>query len=316
MTVFAFAFPGQGSQAVGMGQALAEAFPCARHVFEEVDDALSQKLSKLMAEGPEDELTLTENAQPALMAVSMAALRVLQEEGGVDIAKTAAMVAGHSLGEYSALCGARAFTLPDTARLLKLRGQAMQRAVPPGEGAMAALLGVGLDVASDIAEEAAGDDGDVCQPANDNGPDQVVLSGSKAAIDRAVEIAPGKGARRAVPLSVSAPFHCSLLEPAAREMEEALSKINIAAPVVPLIANVTADAVEDPEIIRGLLVTQVTGMVRWRECVLAMKARGAETIVEIGSGKVLSGLNRRIDRDLVSMSVGDPEGVEAFLAAL
>jgi [acyl-carrier-protein] S-malonyltransferase len=316
MTVFAFAFPGQGSQAVGMGQALAGAFPCARHVFEEVDDALGQKLSKLMAEGPEDELTLTENAQPALMAVSMAALRVLEEEGGIDIAKAAAMVAGHSLGEYSALAAARSFRLADAARLLKLRGQAMQRAVPPGAGAMAALIGVGVDVAADIAEEAAGEDGDVCQPANDNGPDQVVLSGSKAAIARAVESAPGKGARRAIPLSVSAPFHCSLLAPAAKEMQDALAKVEIAPPVVPLIANVTAAPVDDPETIRGLLVEQVTGMVRWRECVLAMKERGAETIVEIGAGKVLSGLTRRIDRDLGAVSVGDPEGVEAFLNSL
>ena len=314
MTTYAFAFPGQGSQAVGMGLALAEAFPCARHLFEEVDDALSQKLSRLMAEGPEDELTLTENAQPALMAVSMAVLRVLEEEGGLDIAKAAARVAGHSLGEYSALCAARAFTLGDAARLLKLRGQAMQRAVPAGEGAMAALIGVGLDVAADIAEEAAGDD--VCEPANDNGPDQVVISGSKAAIDRAVEIAPRHGARRAIPLQISAPFHCSLLAPAAREMEAALAEIVVSRPVVPLIANVTAERVEEPDIIRGLLVEQVTGMVRWRECVLAMKAQGAETIVEIGAGKVLSGLTRRIDRDLESVSVGDPEGVEAFLARL
>jgi [acyl-carrier-protein] S-malonyltransferase len=315
VTTYAFAFPGQGSQAVGMGLALAEAFPCARHLFEEVDDALSQKLARLMAEGPEDELTLTENAQPALMAVSMAALRVLEEEGGMDIAKAAAMVAGHSLGEYSALCAARAFTLGDAARLLKLRGQAMQRAVPAGEGAMAALIGVGLDVAADIAEEAAGDD-DVCEPANDNGPDQVVISGSKAAVDRAVEIAPQRGARRAIPLQVSAPFHCSLLAPAAREMEAALAEVVISRPVVPLIANVTAEPVEDPDIIRGLLVEQVTGLVRWRECVLAMKARGVETIVEIGAGRVLSGLTRRIDRDLGSAAVGDPEGVEAFLAGL
>jgi [acyl-carrier-protein] S-malonyltransferase len=314
MTTYAFVFPGQGSQAVGMGRALAEAFPAARHVIEEVDDALSQKLSKLMAEGPEDELTLTENAQPALMAVSMAVLRVLEQEGGLDIAGAAAMVAGHSLGEYSALAAARALTLADTARLLKLRGQAMQRAVPVGEGGMCALLGVGLDVAADIAEEAA-EDG-ICEPANDNAPDQVVLSGSAGAINRAVEIAPAHGARRAIALQVSAPFHCSLMAPAAKEMEAALAEVPLSRPAVPLIANVSAGPVEDPDTIRGLLVEQVTGMVRWRESVAAMRERGADTVVEIGSGKVLAGLVRRIDRELGAVSVGDPAGVESFLQSL
>lgn len=310
----AFVFPGQGSQAVGMGMALAEAFPVARLVFEEVDETLKQNLSRLMAEGPEDQLTLTENAQPALMAVSLAVVRVLETEGGVDIAVCARFVAGHSLGEYAALAAARALTLADAARLLRTRGRAMQKAVPVGTGAMAALLGVGLDQAAAIAKEAA--DGDVCQPANDNGGEQVVLSGHAAAIERAVKIAPERGARRAIPLQVSAPFHCSLMQPAADAMAEELAKIDIAPPVVPLIANVTAAPVEEPDAIRRQLVEQVTGLVRWRESVQAMKEGGVDRLVELGSGKVLSGLARRIDRELQGVAVGDPAGVDAFLKTL
>lgn len=310
----AFVFPGQGSQAVGMGKSLADAFPVARETFEEVDDALKQKLYRLMTEGPEDELTLTENAQPALMAVSMAVMRVLESEGGIDIADTAFCVAGHSLGEYSALAAARSFSLPDAARLLRIRGQAMQKAVPVGEGGMAALLGVGLEKAAEIAEAAS--QGEICSPANDNGPDQVVLSGAVAAIDRAVELAPEFGARRAIPLQVSAPFHCALMAPAAEAMEEALAAVDIAPPMVPLVANVTAQRCEEPGAIARQLVEQVTGLVRWRESVLAMKEYGVDTLVEIGAGKVLAGLTRRIDRELSAVSVSDPEGVEAFLKSL
>ncbi|MBT5048762.1 MAG: ACP S-malonyltransferase [Rhodospirillaceae bacterium] len=310
----AFVFPGQGSQAVGMGQPLAEAFPIARHTFEEIDDALNQGLSRLMLEGPEDELTLTENAQPALMAVSLAVMRVLESEGGLDIGASVACVAGHSLGEYSALTAAGSFTIADTARLLKTRGRAMQEAVPLGAGGMAALIGTDLDGARALAELAA--EGEVCSPANDNAPDQVVLSGTAAAIDRAVALAPDQGIKRAIPLQVSAPFHCSLMAPAAAVMEEALSKVDVAPPLVPLIANVTASPVEDPDTICRQLVEQVTGMVRWRECVLAIREREIDTLVEIGSGKVLSGLTRRIDRELTSLSVGDPDGVEAFLKTL
>jgi len=310
----AFVFPGQGSQAVGMGQALAAAFPSARHCLQEVDDALKQNLSRLMAEGPEEDLTLTENAQPALMAVSLAVLRVLESEGGMDIARAAEFVAGHSLGEYSALAAARSLALDDTAKLLKTRGLAMQQAVPVGAGAMAALLGVGLDQARALADAAA--EGEVCGPANDNAPDQVVISGAAAAIDRAVQLAPEHGVRRALPLQVSAPFHCAMMAPAADVMREALEKVDLAPPVVPLIANVTAEPVGEPDRIRELLVEQVTGLVRWRESVLAMKARGVGTLVELGAGKVLSGLARRIDRDLEAVSVSDPDGVEAFLKTL
>jgi len=297
-----------------MGHSLAEAFPAAREVFEEVDDALSQNLFRLMVEGPEDELMLTENAQPALMAVSMAVVRVLQSEGNLDIADAASCVAGHSLGEYSALAAARSLTVPDVARLLKTRGQAMQQAVPLGEGGMAALLGVGLEKATEIADAAS--EGDVCSPANDNGPDQVVLSGTAAAIARAVEIAPDHGARRAVPLQVSAPFHCALMAPAADVMEKALGKVDVAPPAVPLVANVTAAMTEEPGAIVRQLVEQVTGLVRWRECVLAMRDTGVDTLVEIGSGKVLAGLTRRIDRDLSAVSVSDAESVEAFLNSI
>lgn len=310
----AFVFPGQGSQAIGMGRDLALAFAEARAVFEEVDDALSQKLSSIMFEGPEDQLVLTENAQPALMAVSLAVIRVLEAQAGFDLAKAASCVAGHSLGEYSALAAARTFSLADTARLLKLRGQAMQKAVPVGEGAMAALLGADYDQAVALAEEAA--QGDVCQAANDNAPGQVVVSGAKAAVDRAIALAAAKGIKRAVLLPVSAPFHCALMQPAADAMEEALGNVEMRPPVVPLVANVTAALVDDPDEIRRLLVAQVTGTVRWRECVLAIKAQGVDTLVEAGSGKVLAGLVKRIDKEMSAMSLGNPADIEAFVKTL
>ncbi|OYD85388.1 ACP S-malonyltransferase [Azospirillum brasilense] len=310
----AFVFPGQGSQAVGMGRELAEAFEVARLTFEEVDDALNQRLSRLMFEGPEADLTLTENAQPALMAVSVAVLRVLKDQGGLDLTKHAAFVAGHSLGEYSALCAAGAFTLADTARLLKLRGQAMQKAVPVGQGAMAALLGAELEQAQAIAADAA--QNEVCTVANDNSSGQVVISGHAEAIDRAIVIAAERGLKRTVRLPVSAPFHCPLMQPAADAMAEALANVTIGAPVVPVVANVTASAVSDPNEIRRLLVEQVTGMVRWRESVLYMKEQGVDTLVELGSGKVLSGLAKRIDKELAGTSVQGPADVESFLKTL
>lgn len=314
MSTIGFVFPGQGSQAVGMGKELAEAFPIARQTFQEVDDALNQHLSRLMFEGPGDELTLTENAQPALMAVSMAVLRVLTGDGGLDLAKQARFVAGHSLGEYSALAAAGSFDLPTTARLLKKRGQAMQAAVPPGQGAMAALLGIDLPVAQEIAAAAAEDA--VCAAANDNAPGQVVLSGATAAIDRAVDIAPSKGARRAMRLQVSAPFHCSLMQPAADVMAAALAETPPAAPVVPLVANVTASTVSDAATIQTLLVEQVTAMVRWRESVLYMAENGVDTLVEIGSGKVLTGMTKRIHPDVSGVAVNSAADVESFLASL
>lgn len=310
----AFVFPGQGSQAVGMGKELADAFPAAREVFEEVDDALQQKLSKLMFEGPEDELTLTENAQPALMAVSMAVMSVLKSEGGIELPKVADFVAGHSLGEYSALAAAGTFSLADTARLLKTRGKAMQQAVPVGEGAMAALLGLDLDQATEVVADASGDD--VLATANDNAPGQVVVSGKREAVERAVDIAKEKGAKRAMLLQVSAPFHCPMMAPAADVMAEALAAVTIEVPTVPVIANVTAAPVEDPAEIRKLLVEQVTGMVRWRECCLTMREKGVDTLVEVGSGKVLAGLAKRIDRELAASNIGTPADVEAFLGAL
>lgn len=305
----AFVFPGQGSQDVGMGRALAETFAAAREVFDEVDDALGQKLSAIMWDGPKETLTLTENAQPALMAVSMAVVRVLERERGITLAESAKFVAGHSLGEYSALAAAGAFSLADAARLLKLRGQAMQAAVPVGQGAMVALLGVGLDVAEKIAAEAA--QGDVCQVANDNEPTQVVLSGAKSAIDRVAEVGRAHGVRRAVPLPVSAPFHCALMQPAADAMAEALSKVTINAPSVPVVANVLARAVSDPNEIRRLLVEQVTGTVRWRECIGYLAGNGVTEVYELGSGKVLAGLAKRIEKSLEAVSIGTPEDIEA-----
>jgi [acyl-carrier-protein] S-malonyltransferase len=308
----AFAFPGQGSQAVGMGKALAEAFPAAKAVFDEVDSALSQKLSQVMWEGPQDTLTLTENAQPALMAVSVAVVRVLEAEAGLDLARDVKFVAGHSLGEYSALAAAGAFSISDAAKLLKIRGQAMQKAVPVGTGAMAALLGVELDAAKALAAEAA--QGEVCDVANDNGGGQVVVSGSKAAVERAAEIAKGKSIR-AMMLPVSAPFHCALMQPAADAMREALSKVQVNRPIVPVVANVTAAAVSDPKEIVDLLVKQVTGTVRWRECVQYLAANGVTKIVEAGSGKVLTGLLKRIAKEVSGHPVGTPDDVAAYKAA-
>jgi [acyl-carrier-protein] S-malonyltransferase len=315
MPVRAFVFPGQGSQAVGMGRALASAFPAAREVFEEVDEALKQKLSRLMFEGPAETLTLTENAQPALMAHSLAILRVLEREGGLALPEAAILVAGHSLGEYSALAAARAFDLATCARLLRLRGEAMQNAVPPGEGAMAALLGVTLAKAEALCAAAAeGPDGrEVLEPANDNGGGQVVISGAAAAVERAIALAPERGVKRAMRLAVSAPFHCALMAPAAAVMEQALAGTAICPPVVPLIANVTAAKATEPDEIRSLLVRQVTATVRWRESVKAMRAMGVDTVVELGTGRVLAGLARRIDQDLAAISIGTPEEVEAFL---
>ena len=308
----AFIFPGQGSQAVGMGKELADTYPAAKAVFEAVDDALDQKLSTLMFEGPEDQLTLTENAQPAIMAVSIAVMRVLESQGGLNLVEAASHVAGHSLGEYSAHAAAGTFFLADTARLLKTRGQAMQQAVPVGEGAMAALLGLGPEEAEAVATEAAGDQ--VCDFANDNADGQVVVSGSTAAVERAVDIAKEKGAKRSMLLPVSAPFHCALMAPAANVMADALTAVAMNDPVVPIIANVTAAPVQDAMNIRRLLVEQVTGRVRWRECVLAMKYAGVDRLVEIGHGRALSGMTRRIDREMTGVNVGSPQDVDAFLA--
>ena len=315
MTKRALVFPGQGSQAVGMGADLAAAFPIAREVFEEADDALEQKLSGLMAEGPIETLTLTENAQPALLTMSVAVTRVLEKEGGFDLSTGAAFVAGHSLGEYSALASAGAFQLRDAVRLVKRRGQAMQAAVPVGTGAMVALLGVELEIGLAIAKEAEAQSGEVCAVANDNGGGQLVLSGHKGAIEKAVAIAAEKGFKKAIMLPVSAPFHSPLMAPAADIMAEALGSIALTVPAVPLVANVTASAVRETETIRTLLVGQVTGLVRWRETVLYLKEQGVTEIVELGAGKVLAGLVRRIDRDIATRSIGAPADVEAFLAA-
>ncbi len=304
----AFVFPGQGAQTIGMGRALAEVYPAAKAVFDEVDEALGQKLSALIWEGDIAELTLTQNAQPALMATSIAAMRALEAEGfGIH---DATFVAGHSLGEYSALCAAGALTLADTARLLRTRGHAMQEAVPVGVGAMAAILGLDFEAVTAIAAEAAGDE--VCQAANDNDPAQVVISGHKAAVERAMELAKARGAKRALPLPVSAPFHCALMHPAAAVMSEAFAGVVISKPVVPVVVNVRAEAVEEPDRFRDLLVAQVTGSVRWRESVLWMERAGVTEYWEIGAGKALSGMIKRIASGAVTRAVGTPEDVTAL----
>ena len=307
----AFVFPGQGSQAVGMGRELADAFATARHTFEEVDDALSQHLSRIVFEGPESDLTLTANAQPALMTVSMAVVRVLEEQGGAPVADLGAYAAGHSLGEYTALAATGALSLGETARLLRTRGEAMQRAVPVGEGAMAAIMGLDMDTVRAVCDDAQ--QGEVCAPANDNAPGQIVVSGHAGAVERAIAGAKAKGAKRAVQLSVSAPFHCSLMQPAADRMAEALDAVEIAAPSLPIVANVSAEPVREPGTIRDNLVRQVTAPVRWRESMLALREREVDELVELGAGKVLSGLVRRIDRGFQATAIGGPADLEAFL---
>jgi len=309
----AFVFPGQGSQSVGMGRELADAFPLAKEVFQEVDDALHQKLSKIIFEGPDSDLNLTENTQPALMAVSLAVARVL-EQAKPGFIKSAKFVAGHSLGEYAALTAAGSFQLSDTAKLLRIRGSAMQKAVPVGIGAMAAILGLDFPDVEIIAREAA--QGEVVAAANDNSSGQVVVSGHKAAVERAIALATAKGAKRAILLPVSAPFHCALMQPAADAMQAALANVKILAPIIPLIANISADSVTDPDKIRDFLVRQVTGTVRWRESVLYMKSQGVSELVELGAGKVLTGLAKRIDPDLTGRAVGTPKDVEEFAAVL
>jgi [acyl-carrier-protein] S-malonyltransferase len=308
----AFLFPGQGSQAVGMGKALAEAFPASRDVFAEVDEALGEKLSTILWEGPAETLTLTENAQPGLMAVSLAALRALETETGIKLDRDAAFLAGHSLGEYSAFAAAGSLTIRDAARLLRVRGRAMQRAVPVGAGAMAALLGLELEAAAEIAGQAAQDE--VCEAANDNGGGQVVVSGNKAAVERAIDIAKAKGAKRALMLPVSAPFHCALMRPAADAMAEALSGVTVRAPAVPVVCNVTARPVTAPDEIVRRLIEQVTGTVRWRESVSFMANAGVTTFYELGAGKVLSGLVKRIAESAVGIAVGTPADVRALHA--
>ena len=314
----AFVFPGQGSQSVGMGKELSDAFPVAKEVFQEVDDALGQNLSKLMTEGPIEELTLTENTQPALMATSLAVVRVLESESGRKLSDMAAFVAGHSLGEYSALTAAGSLQLADTARLLKARGLAMQKAVPVGVGAMAALLGLDIGPVEDLVAEAAASckNDEICVIANDNADGQVVLSGHKAAVERVIELAKDKGVRKAMMLPVSAPFHCPLMQAAADEMKSQLSSVVIAPPVVPLVANVTAAEASDPETIRNLLVEQVTGRVRWRESVLYMGEQEVEGLVELGTGKVLSAMVRRINKAMNGSAVQGPADIEAFLNSL
>ena len=308
----AFTFPGQGSQKIGMGFDLAEQYPVAKRVFDEVDEALGKKLSQIIWDGTIEELTLTENAQPALMAVSMAVMRVLEDKG-FDMATSLKFVAGHSLGEYSALAASGAISLSDTAKLLQIRGQAMQKAVPVGEGAMAVLLGLDFEPVIDIANQAAQDD--VCAAANDNAPGQVVVSGSKEAVERAMELATKAGARRAMLLPVSAPFHCQMMSPAADAMKEALANVTINEPAVPLIANVLATPITSPDEIRQRLVEQVTGTVRWRESVTYMAANGVDTLYEVGAGRVLSGLARRIERSLQSPSIGTPAEIEEFFSS-
>jgi [acyl-carrier-protein] S-malonyltransferase len=317
----AFIFPGQGSQAVGMGKAVADAFSVAREVYEEIDEALGQRLSRVMWEGPEDALVLTENAQPAIMAASMAIVRVLQREGGLDVARHARLVAGHSLGECTALCAAGAFTLAEAAKLLRVRGCAMQQAVPLGEGAMSALLGAEIDLAETAAKEAVTDVSEtethpVCVVANDNAPGQVVISGTKKAVIRAGEIAKAKGAKRAMMLAVSAPFHSPLMQPAAEKMREALARATIRPPSAPLVANVTATEVSEPETIRRLLVDQITGRVRWREAVLRFRELGVGGTVECGGSKVLTGMIKRTDRELETISLDTPSEIEAFAKTL
>jgi [acyl-carrier-protein] S-malonyltransferase len=312
MTI-ALVFPGQGSQTVGMGRALADAFPVARRVFEEVDAALGENLSKVMWEGPADELTLTANAQPALMAVSLAVLRVLQAEAGFDLGRETTFVAGHSLGEYSALAAAGSLGVGECAQLLRIRGRAMQEAVPVGAGAMAALVGLDFETAAAVAAEAA--QGQVCQAANDNGGGQVVVSGDKLAVERAVEIAKARGARRATMLPVSAPFHCALMQPAAEAMAQALSRVTVRVPVVPLVCNVTARPVREPAEIVARLIEQVTGTVRWRESVAFMAAKGVATFYELGAGRVLTGLIKRIAEGANGMAIGTPEDIAAFSAS-
>jgi len=308
----AFVFPGQGSQSVGMGKALAEQFSVAKDVFAEVDEALNQPLSRIIFEGPADELTMTKNTQPALMAVSIAALRVLEHVSGKSIDQLAQFVAGHSLGEYSALCAASSITLADSAKILRIRGEAMQAAVPAGKGSMAALIGVDQEQAQAIADHV--NQTLVCEIANDNGGGQIVLSGQVEAIQQVVDIASDFGARRAVQLPVSAPFHCSMMNPAAEKMQEALAHISVQAPRIPLIANVTAKESNDPEAIKAQLVAQVTGQVRWRESMLALKDKGVDNIVEIGAGKVLAGLAKRIDNSFSATSLQTPEDIEQYLA--
>ncbi|MFL5239692.1 MAG: ACP S-malonyltransferase [Rhizomicrobium sp.] len=317
----AFIFPGQGSQTIGMGKLVAEAFAPARELFEEVDEALKQNLSRLMWEGPENDLTLTENAQPAIMAASMAIVRVLQREAGLDAGKHARLTAGHSLGEYSALCVVDAFTVGDTARLLRARGRAMQEAVPVGEGAMSALLGADVALAEAVAKEAVDnapetESNPVCVVANDNAPGQVVISGTKVAVERAGEIAKGKGVKRAVPLPVSAPFHSPLMLPAAEKMREELAAVTIRPPAAPLVANVTATEISEPETIRRLLVDQITGRVRWRESVLTFRHLGVDTTVEFGGNKVLTTMVKRIDGDLRAIALNTPADIEAFAKTL
>ena len=323
MFVYAFVFPGQGSQFVGMGADLAAAFAPAREVFQEVDDVLGQKLAKLMFDGPPETLTLTENAQPALMAMSLAVLRVLEHEGGFKLADRAVLVAGHSLGEYSALAAAGTLSVADAARLLRQRGMAMQEAVPPGAGAMAALLGVELESATAICADAATlthEDGrtetQIVEPANDNGGGQIVISGHRAAVERAIELAKTRGVKRAMLLPVSAPFHCALMAPAAAVMADRLGEATLHAPTVPVVSNVTADRVTEPADIRARLVQQVTGMVRWRESVLAMQAMGVDTLLELGAGKVLTGLTRRINPELKGVAAGSPAEIDAMLKGL
>ena len=307
-------FPGQGSQSVGMGTKLADEFAEARQVFQEVDDALGQKLFKIISEGPEDQLTLTENAQPALMAVSLALIRVMESHFDIDLASNFSFAVGHSLGEYSALAAARALSLTDAARLLKTRGTAMQQAIPVGQGGMAAILGLDLDKARALAKAAS--ESEVCMPANDNAPGQVVLSGHASAISRAIEKAPEFGARRAVALQVSAPFHCSLMQPAAEKMREVLASAEISAPIIPVVPNITVEPTQDPAVIKSLLVQQVTGMVRWRESILRLKELGVRQLIEVGAGSVLSGLGKRIDRNLESIPVNNPDGLKILLTHL